>query len=162
MCFAQQLIWFSHMVYCTITRFYFLQLFLQLVWPNLWPFYVINTGLLPYIHSKQLWTTLAPLQIWLPSTVWRSQRLGCCKTALYHVHYAGQRHWQINFDFLSKWQRPNCQFNVITRFHARYGIPLFFTSIINPFFISWFAFIHNIILMKIVLRAMSLSVQYGL
>ena len=66
-----------------------------------------NTCLLPHIHSKQLWATLAQLQIWLPSTVRRSQRLGCCKPALRHVQYVQWGQWQINFDFLSSWQRRN-------------------------------------------------------
>ena len=98
-------------IYSTMykTRFYFIQLFVKLVSPNFKPFCVTirNTCLLPYIHSKKLWATLAHLQIWLPSTVRRSQRLGCCKPALCHVQYVQWGQWQINFDFLSSWQRRN-------------------------------------------------------
>ena len=114
--------------------------------------YDVNTYLLPYIHSKQLWATLAHLQIWLPSTVRGSQKLGCCTRPLCQLQYAKWRQWQINFDFLSSWQRPNCQFKVITRFLSRYGILKLFTGVIYLvfffFLISGFVLSHNVISLK--------------
>ena len=125
------------------TRFYFLQLFLQFVSPNFWPFCITirNKCLLLYIHSKQLWATLVHLQIWLPSTVRRSQRLGCCKGPLCQLQYAGWRQWHVSFYFLSRWEQPNCQLTVIKRFLGRYGIPWLFTGIIIHhchYYYHWF------------------------